>query len=95
MKSKINKPDLLNGNKQFKFALKNNIITSNNFNKTDIKETTFNISFYLNLLAIIIIILTIIILIYKFSNKDNKKNQISKFIQQVQDYSNYNSSEEK
>lgn len=92
MKS-ISKPDLLNGNKQFKFSLKSNIITSDNFNINNLKKKTFCLSFYLNLLAIIIIIFTLIILFYKYSNKDNRKNQISNFIQQVKNYSSGDSSE--
>ena len=89
----ISKPDLLNGNKQFKFSLKSKIITSDNFNINDLKKNTFSLSLYHNLLAVIIIIFTLIILFYKYTNKDNRKNQISNFIKQVKNYSGENSFE--
>ena len=91
MKSKNIKPDLLNSIKQFEYSVKNNIFTSDNLLKNNIKIVSYSFSFYLNLLAIIVIIFTLIILFYKYSNKDRKKKQILNFLHEVKEYSDYNS----
>lgn len=84
----INRPDLLNGIKQFKYSLKNNINNSSNLSKVEIKNTNSNLSFYINLLGTTFIILSLIILYYKYLKKVNKKDQIKSFIKKVEDYTN-------